>query len=183
MPDDMHKYSKINSIDDAVMPPLLTQCIARHLPGVKMGLGEAPARFDLEGETDESRVDQGVHSPQRLGIGCSKATALAASKKLSIKEFLLEHPPTTDIQRTLAVGYFLETHGGMTSFTKAELEKGYRDAKEPMPSNIGVNIKHCIRHGHLMEAQEKKNNKAAYIITRSGEQFVAAGYKKPVAGN
>jgi hypothetical protein len=86
------------------------------------------------------------NSPQRLGIGCSKATALAASKKLSIKEFLLEHPPTTDIQRTLAVGYFLETHGGMTSFTKAELEKGYRDAKEPMPSNIGVNIKHCIRH-------------------------------------
>jgi hypothetical protein len=102
----------------------------------------------------------------------------ARDKKLSIKEFLLEHPPTTDIQRTLAVGHFLETQAGMASFTKADLEKGYSDAKEPPPSNIGVNINHCIKHGHLMEAEEKKNNKAAYVVTRSGEQFVAAGFPK-----
>ena len=111
-----------------------------------------------------------------------KVAAPAASKKLSIKEFLIERPPTTDIQRTLAVGYFLETHLGMTSFTKAELEKGYRDAKETMPSNIAVNVAQCIKHGHMMEAEEKKNNKTAYVITRSGEQFITAGYKKPVAG-
>ena len=97
---------------------------------------------------------------------------------MSIKEFLLQNPPTTDVQRTLAVGYFLETHTGMASFTRAELEKGYRDGKEPTPSNMGVNIMHCIKHGHMMEAEEKKNNKAAYITTRSGEQFVGAGYKK-----
>ncbi len=107
------------------------------------------------------------------------AAAPAAPKKLSIKEFLLQHPPTSDIQRTLAVGYFLETHTGIASFTKAELEKGYRDGKESTPSNIGVNIRHCIKHGHMMEAEEKKNNKTAYVITRSGEQFVLAGYKKP----
>lgn len=112
-----------------------------------------------------------------------KTAALAATKKLSMKEFLLERPPTTDIQRTLAVGYFLETYAGMASFTKTELEKGYRDAKEPTPSNIGVNIKRCIKYGHMMEAEEKKNNKVAYVITRSGEQFVATGYKKPTAGN
>jgi len=105
-----------------------------------------------------------------------------ASKKLSIKEFLLEHPPTTDIQRTLAIGYFLETHANMTSFTKTEIEKGYRDAKEPMPSNVGVNIKHCIKNGHMMEAEEKKSNKTAYVVTRSGEQFVSTGFRKPVAG-
>ena len=71
----------------------------------------------------------------------------------------------------------------MASFTKAEAEKGYYDAKEPTPSNIGVNIKHCIKHGHMMEAEEKKNNKTAYSVTRSGEQFVVAGYKKPLAGS
>jgi hypothetical protein len=106
----------------------------------------------------------------------------AAAKKLSIKEFLLGSPPTTDIQRTLAVGYFLESHGGMASFTKADLEKGYSDAKEPTPSNISVNIKHCIKQGHMMEAEEKKDNKTAYVVTRSGEQFVAAGYKKSAGG-
>src|ERR1700733_5223630 len=94
------------------------------------------------------------------GTGADKGIATSATtKKLSIKEFLLESPPTTDIQRTLAVGYFLETHAGMASFTKADLEKGYSDAKEPTPSNIGVNIKHCIKQGHMMEADERRTTK------------------------
>jgi len=104
--------------------------------------------------------------------------ARASPKKTSIKEFLLERPPATDIQRTLAIGYFLENHAGMASFTSLDLEKGYSDAKETRPSNISVNIKHCIKQGHMMEAEEKKNNKTAYVVTRSGEQFVAGGYKK-----
>lgn len=121
-----------------------------------------------------SRVESGSAS---AGSG-QRTVERASAKKLSIKEFLLESPPTTDIQRTLAVGYFLETHAGMTSFTKADLEKGYNDAKESPPSNISVNIKHCIKQGQMMEAEEKKNNKTAYVVTRSGEQFVMAGYKK-----
>lgn len=116
------------------------------------------------------------------GASISDAPPPTTSKKLSIREFLLAHPPTTDVQRTLAIGYFLESHAGMASFTGAELEKGYRDAKETPPSNISMNIKRCIEHGHMMEAEEKKDNKTAYVITRSGEQFIAAGYKKPVAG-
>lgn len=113
--------------------------------------------------------------------GATRSTATIA-KKLSIKEFLLESPPSNDIQRTLAVAYFLETHAGMTSFTKTDLEKGYSDAKEPIPSNMSMNIKRCIKQGHMMEAEEKKNNKTAYVVTRSGEQFAMAGYKKPTSG-
>jgi hypothetical protein len=29
----------------------------------------------------------------------------------------------------------------------------------------------------LMEANEKKGNKTAYVVTRTGEQFVTGGYK------
>ena len=100
------------------------------------------------------------------------------AKRLSIKEFLLETPPKTDIHRTLGIGYFLEKHLSMASFNKTDLEKGYGDAKEPQPSNISVNIGHCIKAGHLMEASEKKDNKVTYVVTRSGEQFVSAGYPK-----
>lgn len=125
----------------------------------------------------EARVTR-IESDSASKGGGQETASGASAKKLSIREFLLQRPPTTDIQRTLAVGYFLETHAGLASFTKAELEKGYSDAKEPAPSNIGVNIKHCIKQGHMMEAGEKKNNKMAYELTRSGEQFVTAGYKK-----
>lgn len=131
-------------------------------------------------KTLEARVARIESGSSHTDLG--KATAPVVSKKLSIKEFLLGSPPANDVQRTLAIGYFLETHAGTVSFTAAELEKGYRDAKETVPSNIAMNIKRCIGHGHMMEADEKKSNKTAYVITRSGEQFVAAGYQKPASG-
>jgi hypothetical protein len=127
---------------------------------------------NLEGRV--ARIEAG-NSASHTG---DRTSATTACKKLSIKEFILDRPPATDIQRTLAIGYFLEVHSDMASFTKGDLEKGYRDAKESMPSNISVNIKHCIKNGHMMEAEERKNNKTAYVITRSGEQFVAAGFRK-----
>jgi hypothetical protein len=123
------------------------------------------------------RLDARITKIER-GVPDAKAPAGVPTKKISIKEFLLERPPSTDIQRTLAIGYFLENYAGIASFTASDLEKGYNDAKEPRPSNISVNIKHCIKQGHMMEADQKKNNKTAYVVTRSGEQFVAAGYKK-----
>jgi hypothetical protein len=141
-------------------------------------------KFDALLEAIKSLEVRVTHIESGSGgsAGSKKPAAGTAAKKLSIKEFLLEKPPSTDIQRTLAIGYFLETHTGMASFTKAELEKGYSDAKESTPSNISVNINHCIKQGHMMEADEKKNNKTAYVVTRRGEQFVAAGYKKTSAG-
>lgn len=149
--------------------------------------GSGPATNIMTANSD-AKLDAILNAIKNLGervtrietrsSGGSAGEKTTTAKKLSIKEFLLDHPPTTDIQRTLAVGYFLENHTGMASFTKADLEKGYRDAKEPPPSNISVNIAHCIKHGHFMDADEKKNNKAAYVVTRSGEQFVAAGYPK-----
>jgi hypothetical protein len=125
----------------------------------------------------EARVTH-IETKKADAGGARNTASTSLAKKLSIREFLLEKPPSTDIQRTLAVGYFLETHVGLAAFTKADLEKGYDDAKEPRPSNIGVNIRHSIKQGHMMEAADKKANKTAYVVTRSGEQFVADGYKK-----
>jgi hypothetical protein len=126
----------------------------------------------------EARVSL-LEAGKAVQFDTDKKTVAHASpaKKTAIKEFLLKHPPTTDIQRTLAIGYFLENNAGMTSFNRPDLEKGYSDAKESPPSNIGVNIRHCIKQGHMMEADEKKDNKTVYTVTRSGEQFVAGGYK------
>ena len=108
------------------------------------------------------------------GAGAARGSA----KKFSIREFILKHPPPTDVQRTLVVGYYLETHEGMASFTRADLERGYRDAKHGLPSNMSVNIKRCIEAGNMMEVKEKKDNKPAYVVTSTGEEFVASGFKK-----
>jgi hypothetical protein len=73
----------------------------------------------------------------------------------------------------------LETHEGIGSFTRADLERGYRDAKHSLPSNMSMNIRHCVAAGHMMKVKEKKDNKPAYVVTSTGEQFVENGYKKP----
>jgi hypothetical protein len=112
------------------------------------------------------------------GLSGGEATGRASGKKLSIREFLLKHPPTNDVQRTLAVGYYLETHEGMGSFTNVDLERGYRDAKHSLPSNMSMNIKRCIEAGNMMETKEKKDKKPTYVVTSTGEQFVENGYKK-----
>ena len=80
-----------------------------------------------------TRIEAGSSAP---AAGGDITRVRAAAKKTSIREFLLKYPPPTDVQRTLAVGYFLETHAGVASFTKADLAKGYRDAKEtPRPTS------------------------------------------------
>jgi hypothetical protein len=126
----------------------------------------------------ETRITK-IETAAEAGGITKSAEQTKAKKKTAIKEFLLENPPPDDIRRTLAVGYFLENNEGMSSFTKVDLLRGYGDAKESPPSNIGVNIGHCIKQGHMMEADGKKNNKTAYVVTRSGEQFVESRYKKP----
>lgn len=99
-------------------------------------------------------------------------------RKTSIKEFLMECGPSDGVQMTLAVGYYLETSEGMDSFNKADIEKGFRSAKEKPPVNINDKVNMCIKNGHMMEAESKKDSMKAWTLTRSGEETVKTGFKK-----
>jgi|SRR6185437_2068709 len=102
------------------------------------------------------------------------------NRKMSIKEFLIEQTPTDDVQKTLAIGYFLETQEALTSFNKSDLERGFRASKEPLPSNINDKVNMSIKNGHMMEAEEKKDSMKAWVITRTGEEYIKNGFKKEV---
>lgn len=96
----------------------------------------------------------------------------SVSKRMSIKEFLIECAPANGVQTTLAIAYYLEKHDKISPFNGADLEKGFRSAKEPVPSNINDKANMSIKNGHLMEAEEKKDSMKAWVVTRSGEQYV-----------
>ena len=99
----------------------------------------------------------------------------AEGKKLSVKEFLLTKKPTDDVQRTLAIGYYLEYFESMDRFNVRDLADGFRSAKEPLPTNINDKVNLNIRKGHMMEAKEKKDKSKAWVLTNSGEKFVEEG--------
>jgi len=99
-------------------------------------------------------------------------------KKLSIKEFILSKKPKNDIQKTLAIGYYLEKYEGLSSFNVKDLEKGFHDAKESAPENINYKVIVNIQKGYVMESKEKKDNLKAWNLTNSGEKFLESNFEK-----
>lgn len=93
-------------------------------------------------------------------------------KTLSLREFITEKNPKDDVQKTLAIGYYLETKKGMVSFNADDIKKGFMTAKIKPPININDKINLNIRKGLLMETEEKKNNKKAWTLTNTGEKQI-----------
>jgi hypothetical protein len=104
--------------------------------------------------------------------------ARLGEKKLSLKEFLIERGPSNGVQTTLAIGYFLENYDGASPFNAADLERGFRAAREPVPPNINDKANLCVKNGHFMEHSAKKDNTKAWLVTRTGEEVVRAGFGK-----
>lgn len=99
-------------------------------------------------------------------------------KQLSIKEFLLPKKPKDEVQKTLAICYYLEKHKGMGIFNAKDIEEGFREAKEKVPDNINYKVIQNIKGGYLMEAKEKKDNLKAWTLTSTGEYFTKNDFKK-----
>lgn len=101
-----------------------------------------------------------------------------STKKLSVKEFILLKKPSSDVQKSLAIAYYLEKNEDMRSFNVEDLAHYFQLAKEPTPENLNDKINMNIKKGHIMEANEKKDNKKAWVITNTGEQFVDNNFKE-----
>lgn len=109
--------------------------------------------------------------------GLFKEKKGARMKETSIKEFLLSKQPKGDVQKLLAIGYYLEKQQGLTSFTVEDLKKGFRSAAEPVPINVSDTIRKNKAKGHLMDSGENREGSRSYMVTTTGERTVEAGFK------
>ncbi len=98
------------------------------------------------------------------------------TKSLSLREFLLDRKPSNDVERTLAIGYFLEKYEGVASFNIEDILSAYVRAKEKKPININDKIGMNAKKGHIDEDRAKKDGKKSWYVTSSGERFVEAGF-------
>jgi hypothetical protein len=105
----------------------------------------------------------------------STVTRPTTGKALSIREFIqqLDLKKHTDI--TLAFGFYLEKHQGVSEFSPADINNCYYEAKLE-PSNTSQMIIYNIKRGFFMAAKKAKEDKGkkgkGYTLTRSGEQFI-----------
>ena len=100
-------------------------------------------------------------------------------KELSIKEFILQKKPASDLRKALTIAYYLEKFRQITSFTITELEEGFKEAKEPIPKNLSDVIYKNAKRGLFMETKERKDSKKAWTLTSTGEALVENNFKKP----
>jgi hypothetical protein len=115
---------------------------------------------------------------QRLSEGGPSPEKAAAPKAPSIRQFVVGKNPTDDVQRSLTIGYYLEKHAGQASFNAKDLEKGFVDAREKVPSNVADKILKNVWKGHMMQGPEDKDGLKAYVLTNAGTKFVENGFKQ-----
>lgn len=102
----------------------------------------------------------------------------SVGKKMSIKEFLLTKKANGYAKKVLAVGYYLENFEGFTCFNIKDLEGWFRSTKEPLPKNMNDTVNGNISQGYIMEADEKKDNITAWVLTKTGEDYVESNFVK-----
>lgn len=99
-------------------------------------------------------------------------------KTQSPKEFLMGLALKSAVEKTLALGYFIETIQGSGHFNIDDIEATFRLAKEKVPGNIGDMVNKNIKKGVFMEHDEKKDGKKAWVLTATGESFAENGFKE-----
>jgi hypothetical protein len=120
-------------------------------------------------------------SKLETGVGVPSGNAdgnRPVGKKLSLKEFLIDRAPANAVQTTLAIAYYLEKFDGVSPVNASDLDRAFREAREPVPANINDKTNMCVKNGHLMEAKSKKDNLKAWLVTRTGDQLVNGGFGK-----
>lgn len=135
-----------------------------------MGLNEEVRKLEEKLQQHEIRIS-------RLE-SLFKTRPEVVKKKISVAEFILSKKPKDDVQKTLAIGYYLERHDALPSFNKKDLKNGFRMAKEPFPENINYKVIRNVVQGYMMEAEEKKENLTAWVLTNSGAKCVENNFKK-----
>ena len=102
----------------------------------------------------------------------------ASKKQLSLREFLNQKKPTTANDRGLAIAYYNEAVKGYDCFNAEDIKAGFRDARISAPKNPNDVINKNIAKGYMMDAEESKAGKKAWVLTGTGLEAVEKGFAK-----
>jgi hypothetical protein len=142
-----------------------------------MGNGETDIKLEAILTTLQSLDRRVAKLEGARPSGAVPTDALPARKTISIKEFIISKAPPNGVLMTLTVGYYLENYDGITPLTAADLEAGFRAARETLPANLNDKANNCVKKGFFMEAKEKKDSLKAWVVTRTGEAAVESGFR------
>jgi hypothetical protein len=117
----------------------------------------------------------------RTPVGAAGATgshaALSSNPELSLREFLDELEPKRGPDKITAIGLYLKDHHSQDTFSSADLEQGFQEASEPVPSNMPRDIKWTVKTGWIAPARDAKGR---YYVTKTGSSAAQKKFSKDV---
>lgn len=152
----------------------------------RVSIAKGDTKFEAEGDKkfvvqmlarysgiEPASQDAGVLSSKQRASRSSKDVPPVAGKKTSVGEFIRQLEVKKHMDLVVAFGYYLEKNAGLGSFTVADINNCYYEAKLES-SNTSQMIIQNIKKGLLMAAKgEGDKRRQAFVLTRTGEEYVA----------
>ena len=97
-----------------------------------------------------------------------------ASKPFSASEFFYARVWSSEIDKVLLAGAFLESHGALPSYTNKQLRDCLVSAKVSVPGNISLALLRAAQRGLMMEVPGGNSRGKVWALTQTGVQRAAA---------
>lgn len=97
------------------------------------------------------------------------------SAKGGLASFLLEIEPSTHIQRSVTIGYYLLHKEGQNSFTINDIEEGYNECRIAKPANFSDVLAGAEEKDWAMR-HKLEGRRQLWKITSDGDSAVEGGF-------
>jgi len=98
----------------------------------------------------------------------------AMAKPFSASEFFYARAWSSEIDKVLLAGAFLEAHSGLLNYTIKQVRDCLVSAKVSVPKNISLAFLRAARHGWMMEVPGASGRGKVWALTQTGVQRAAA---------
>jgi hypothetical protein len=92
----------------------------------------------------------------------------------NLNEFLALMKPESHFDRVAGIAYHQLHSGDDGTVTVADILSGYAQARVSKPKNIHDVIRKSVQKGLLTDSASKENGERAWVITPTGEAYVAS---------
>lgn len=130
---------------------------------------------DVDVQSKLAALERRIEALEASGKPVSLVTS---AKKKSLREFLNEMKPQTANDRGLSIAYYYENFRGFESFNAEDIKAGFREARITLPKNSNDVINKNIAKGYMMDTEQGKDGKKAWVLTATGLEVVKKGFGK-----
>ena len=131
--------------------------------------------FEVEVQGDKAWVEKKFNELTEGKVVAPEEKITPEVKVLptSLVEFIkAKGNPSRHTDIAIVFSYWLQKKEKMSSYNVDDIEKRYIEARITKPKNIGDVMNRVQGKGYIMPASKKKDEKKAWVITRTGEEYV-----------